>query len=60
MLPTSYGRDSAQGGTSKYYIDFQLMLIYFFLFEASFPIRDNYEINPGTKSRSKQDSNETY
>ncbi|CAM4751645.1 unnamed protein product [Rotaria magnacalcarata] len=39
MLPTSYGRDAAQG---------------------SFPIRDEYEINPGTKSREKQDPNETY
>ncbi|CAF3395800.1 unnamed protein product [Rotaria socialis] len=42
MLPTSYGRDAAQGGT------------------GSFPIRDEYEINPGTKSRQKQDPNETY
>jgi len=38
MLPTSYGRDSAQGGTSKYYIDFQLMLIFFcFYLKLHFP-----------------------
>ncbi|CAF1162227.1 unnamed protein product [Rotaria sordida] len=42
MLSTSYGRDSAQGGT------------------GSFPIRDEYEINPGTKSREKQDPNKTH
>ncbi|CAF1248899.1 unnamed protein product [Rotaria sp. Silwood1] len=27
---------------------------------GSFPIRDDYEINPGTKSREKQDPNETH
>ncbi|CAF2511488.1 unnamed protein product [Rotaria sp. Silwood2] len=42
MLSTSYGRDSAQGGTGSY------------------PIQDDYEISPGTKSRKKQDPNETH
>ncbi|CAF3842895.1 unnamed protein product [Adineta steineri] len=42
MLPTSYGRDSAQGGTNSY------------------PIRENYEIDPGTKSREKQNPDQKY
>ncbi|CAF1608390.1 unnamed protein product [Adineta ricciae] len=42
MLPTSYGQDSAQGGTSSY------------------PIRDQYEINPGTKSRQKSNPDGTF
>jgi hypothetical protein len=62
MLPTSYGRESPQGGTSKYrnLKFFDRYLFDSFLFEASFPIRDNYEINPGSKSKEKKDQNETY
>jgi hypothetical protein len=30
------------------------------LFKGSFPIRDNYELEPGTKSREKQDPNQKF
>lgn len=62
MLPTSYGRDSATGGTSMYYyFSLKYFKQYIFCsFEDSFPIRDEYELNPGTKSREKKNVDETF
>lgn len=62
MLPTSYGRDSPQGGTSRKRKLHRKKSVFkrFFFCLASFPIRENYELRPGMKSRDKNNPNETF